>query len=206
MHDGTIKSATDVTKCERTDRIYFRVDNKLYRYLTVVREYDCKRFSHIRIPAPAFQRFIHEDWLETREFKYIIALNEEENEELNYFQSTDFNAGVMYTYIEKTVGLVINAKDTGASGKFSIPAIQLLIENAGSILENDIIKATIKTATEHFDAVYGKNFSLDIHSWKRDKQYFKFEYRIDRKEKCKEMTIADIEEALGYKIKVVGDK
>ena len=39
--------------------------------------------------------------------KYIIALNEKENEELNYFQSTDFNAGVIYTNLDKAMGSLL---------------------------------------------------------------------------------------------------
>ena len=207
MSDHTIKPATNVSKCWKSDKVYFDVDDKMYRYLTVVREYDSKRFNHIRIPSPAFQRFIQEDWYETREIEYLITLDEEENEEMNYFQSTDFNAGVMYTYVEKTVGRML--KDKGAISvlaDFIIPAIQLIPKGAGSIHEGETIKATIKAATEHFDAVYGKNFNLNIYSWKMDKQYFKFEYSVKRKETYKEMTVAEIEEALGYKIKVVGDK
>ena len=38
------------------------------------------------------------------------------------------------------------------------------------------------------------------------KQYIVFNAEIKRKEPIKEMTITEIEEALGYKIKVVGDK
>lgn len=207
MNDHTIKPATNVSKCENSGRVYFDVDGKMYRYLTVTREYSSRKFNRMLIPANAFQRFIHEDWYETREIKYLLALDEEENEEMNYFQSTDFNAGVMYTYVEKTVGLML--KDKGAISvlaDFTIPAIQLIPKGAGSIQEGETIKATIKAATEHFEAVYGKNFNLNIYSWKMDKQYFKFEYSVKRKETYKEMTVAEIEEALGYKIKVVGDK
>lgn len=207
MNDHTVKLANNVTKCWKSERVYFEVNGKQYRYLTVIRDCDSKKFNHIRIPAPVFQQFLYEDWLDTREIKCIIGLNEEENEELNYFQSTDFNAGVMYTYVEKTVGLMLKDKSaTGVLADFTIPAIQLIPKGAGSIKEGETIKATIKAATEHFDAVYGKSFSLNIYSWKMDKQYFKFEYSVDRKETYKEMTVAEIEEALGYKIKVVGDK
>ena len=207
MHDHTIKPATNVSKCENPGRVYFDVDDKMYRYLTVVREYDCKRFNHIRIPAPAFQRFIHEDWYETREIEYIIALDEEENEELNYFQSTDFNAGMLYSAIEKkAITMLKETNENEVSGAYHIPNIQVVPKGCDHIDDSKVIEATIKAATDHFKAVYGKTLELNIYAWQRVKQYCVFFYRVTRKEVHKEMTIAEIEKALGYKIKVVGDK
>ena len=206
MQDHTIKPATDVTKCESTDRIYFRVDNKMYRYLTVIREYDCKRFSHIRIPAPAFQQFLHDSWFETREIKYIIALDEEENEELNYFQSTDFNAGMLYSAVEKkAVTMLKETNEKKTSGTYHIPNIQVVPNGCDLVDDSKVIETTIKAATDHFNAVYGKTLELDIYAWQRVKQYCAFFYRISKKEVHKEMTVAEIEEALGYKIKVISE-
>ena len=207
MNDHTVKPATEVTKCESTGRLYFKVDDKMYRYLTVVREYDCKRFNHIRIPAPAFQRFLHDDWFETREIKYIIALNEEENEELNYFQSTDFNAGFIYNQVERhTAPLLNKCSATSVESEITIPRIQVLPKGCSAIQEMDTLKATMRCVTEHFEAVYGKSFTLEFGSVYTQKQYYHFPYIVTRKVKAKEMTIAEIEEALGYRIKVVGDK
>ena len=207
MHDGVIKPATNVTKCWKSERVYFDVDGKQYRYLTVIREYDSKRFNHIQIPAPAFQQFLHDDWFETREIKYIISLNEKENEELNYFQSTDFNAGMLYSAVEKCAIKILKENEGYSThGEYSLPNIQLIPESCAACNEGRTIDATIRAATEHFEAVYGKTLELDIYGWQRIKQYCKFFYRISRKEIHKEMTIAEIEEALGYKIKVVGEK
>jgi hypothetical protein len=207
MHDGVIKPATNISKHESTGRIYFDVDGKMYRYLTFVYDHESSRpwNRRILIPANSFQQFIHEDWYETRQIEYFIALDEEENEELNYFQSTDFNAGVFYSAIEKATSSMIK-EETFIKREFIIPAIQLIPKNCSFLKEEEIIKATANAATTHFDAVYGKSFSLDITSWLRVKQYVKFDYTVTRKECYKEMTVADIEEALGYKIKVVGEK
>lgn len=39
-----------------------------------------------------------------------------------------------------------------------------------------------------------------------EKQYIRFDFRVKRKEVVKKMTIAEVEEALGYKIEIVSDK
>lgn len=207
MNDHTIKPATNVSKCENSGRIYFDVDDKMYRYLIVTREYSSRKFNRMLIPTNAFQRFIHEDWYETREIEYLLALDEEENEELNYFQSTDFNAGMLYSAIEKkTVAMLKETNENKVSGAYHIPNIQVVPKGCDFIDDSEVIEATIKAATEHFNAVYGKTLELDIYAWQRVKHYCVFFYRITRKELHKEMTIAEIEEALGYKIKVVGEK
>jgi hypothetical protein len=206
MNDHTIKPATNVSKCGKSDKVYFDVDDKMYRYLTVTREYTCRKFNHLLIPANAFQRFMHEDWYETREIEYLLALDEEENEELNYFQSTDFNAGMLYSAIEKHAVKMLKERVYSTKDNYSIPNIQLIPKGCETCNEGNTIDATIRAATEHFKAVYGKNLELDIYGWQRNKVYCVFFYRITRKEPCKEMTIAEIEEALGYKIKVVGEK
>lgn len=207
MSDHVIKPATNVTKCDNSGRVYFDVDDKIYRYLTF--GYDCRTewggTQRILVPMNSFQRFIHEDWIDTREIEYLIALNEKENEELNYFQSIDFNAGMLYSAIEKKAVTMFKETDEySTSSTYHIPNIQVVPK--GCIEDSKVIETTIKSATEHFNAVYGKNFELDIYAWQRVKQYCIFFYRITRKEIHKEMTIAEIEEALGYKIKVVGDR
>ena len=206
MHDGVIKPATNVSKQKNTGRVYFDVDGEMYRYLTFT--YDCEHYicKHIMIPLNSFQQFVHEDWLATREIKYLIALNEEENEELNYFQSTDFNAGMLYSAIEKNAVKMLKERVYSTKDDYSIPNIQLIPKCCETCNEGNTIDATIRAATEHFKAVYGKNLDLDIYGWQRNKVYCVFFYRITRKEPCKEMTIAEIEEALGYKIKVVDKK
>lgn len=207
MNDGKIVSIQNVHKDMYSKDTHFYINQTEYKYSQNVHFEERLKYWY-----PCFSKCFykynieHCEWYVTNDVEYILFLDEEEDEELNYFQSTDFNAGVMYTYVEKTVGLML--KDKGAISvlaDFTIPAIQLIPRSAGSIQEGETIKATIKAATEHFDAVYGKNFNLNIYSWKMDKQYFKFEYSVKRKETYKEMTVAEIEEALGYKIKIVGD-
>ena len=167
----------------------------------------CEKCHYILPGSTQTPEFIHEDWYETRQIEYLLALDEEENKEMNYFQSTDFNAGMLYSVVEKEAVKML--KDKGVlsySSNYSIPNIQLIPKDCETFNEGDIIDATIRAATEHFEAVYGKNFKLDIYGWQRVKQYCLFFYRISRKEQPKEMTITEIEEALGYKVKVIGGK
>ena len=90
----------------------------------------------------------------------------------------------------------------------SIPKIQVLPKCADLIKETEVLDATINAVLEHFAAVYGERFNIEMRHYTDfyKKQYIVFEAKIKRKELAKEMTIAEIEEALGYKIKVVGDK
>lgn len=210
MCDGVIKPANNVTKCESTGRVYFDIDGKLYRYLTLVHNYEGSRpwNRRILIPANCFQQFIHEDWYETRQIEYLLALDEEEDEELNYFQSTDFNAGVIYANLDKVMGSLLTRETTSIEKEIRLPKIQAVLKSCGSIQEKETLDATVNAVLEHFAAVYGERFDIEMRHYNDTykRQYIVFEAKVKRKEAIKEMTITEIEEALGYKIKVVGEK
>ena len=127
---------------------------------------------------------------------------------MNYFQSTDFNAGVIYNLIEReSIKEMLKSKGIVAHGSnISIPIIQLLPKGCGSVNQEEIINATRKVVIQHFDAVYGKNFTLTFGEYVKNNQYILFPYTVSRKEEYKEMTVTEIEKALGYKIKVVGEQ
>jgi hypothetical protein len=218
MSDGRVVGAQNVYKGKFDGSTFFTVDNLRYKYspLTCFEERGGWRY-------PAFNRRFYKqspdadntEWSVTGDIERILFLNEKENEELNYFQSTDFNAGIMYSSIEKVAGQVLNTKYKYPSeniipSEIVIPAVQL-IPKTPVAKEEEIIKATVEAVVRHFEAVYSKCLTLDIHTWKRDKQYFRFYYTVAKKEVAKkevpkEMTVAEIEAALGYKVKIVGDK
>lgn len=125
---------------------------------------------------------------------------------MNYFQSADFNAGFIYNQVERQVVPLIKDSAVSLEAKITIPRIQVIPKGCSTIQKMNILAATTKSVIEHFDAVYGKSFTLKFGSVYTQKQYFHFPYIITRKTECKEMTIAELEEALGYKIKVVRDK
>lgn len=207
MDDGVIKPANNVTKQKSTGRVYFDVDGKMYRHLTFT--YDCEHYicKRIRLPIHSFQQFVHEEWVDVRQIRYLIALDEEEDEELNYFESTDFNAGMIYGRIDKAMGpAIIDVRCSIKEGHVVIPKIQAIPKlMLPGVTEEDIINATCKSVIAHFDAVYGKQFTLSFTECKQENRYIMFNYIINRKDDYKEMTIEQIEKELGYKIKVVGE-
>jgi hypothetical protein len=80
MNDHVIKPATNVTKCDNSGRVYFDVDDKIYRYLTF--GYDCRTkwggTQRLLVPMNSFQRFIHEDWIDTKEIEWEPIITEVE--------------------------------------------------------------------------------------------------------------------------------
>ena len=205
MYDGRLEPVVDVSKSRDGSTIYFTVGKAKFKYTPTIRDFD-KLHGGV-LPCNQFYIWLSHKWSNTRLVEYLLALDEKENEELNYFQSTDFNAGMLYSAIEKkTVTMLKETDEHSTSGAYHIPNIQVVPKGCSCVDDSKVIEATIKSATEHFKAVYGKTLELDIYAWQRVKQYCVFFYRITRKEIHKEMTIAEIEEALGYKIKVVGDK
>ena len=206
MSDGRIRVPTDV-HTTIYDEIKFTLDNKLYRY--------CKTASEIGFEARKyitsnryFTMWHNHQWLYTADIAYLYQIKEEEDTELNYFESTDFNAGVIYNKVEKAFAPAL--KDTSLQeieGYATLPTIQVLPKIIlPGVTEEEIINATCKSVIAHFDAVYGKQFTLCFPDCKHDKQYIKFKYIVKRKNAYKEMTVEEIEAALGYKIKVVGNK
>ena len=200
--DNIIKPATDVHR-KNSNKIYFTVDNLKFVY-TTHEEYSSRHFfigTHIK---HVFYYFSQESWHETQQIKYLFQFNEAEDEELSCFQSTDFNAGVMYNIIEQTA-MPLNDCEIFRYN-LTIPAIQLVPKHIRDFVEEeDLIKATVKVVTDHFEAVYGEKYSLDIYKWEQEKRHYRFYFSVTRKKAFKEMTITEIEEALGYKIKVIGD-
>ena len=179
---------------ENHDAIYFTFEGRYYRHL--------KKDSY-RTLAP-FQQLVDDEWLYTMRISYLHIFDEEENEELNYFESTDFNAGVIYCRIEKSVVKHLIKEDANEiSISVDLPKIQMLVDGVFDN-ENKVMDNTLSVVKHHFEAVYGKSFTIDEMNWYRNKQYITINYKIVRKVQPKEMTIEQIEEALGYKIKVVG--
>lgn len=136
-------------------------------------------------------------------------VDEKENEELNHFEPTDFNAGILFNRIERTLASMHTNKDLNISAScVCLPKIQVLPPFAPDEYDANtkIISAICKRVHEHFDAVYSNSLELEFNNISFEKKYVKFEYIITRKSVYKEMTIEQIEKELGYKIKVVGDK
>ena len=192
--DYDIIPVTDVY--ETDDAIFFMLNDVKFKH--------DKKDSY-RTLTP-FQQFVNDKWLYTIRIRCLHLLDEEMNEELNYFESTDFNAGVIYSRVEKSVVKhLISEEAKQVSISVDLPKIQMLIDDVVTD-PNRVMENTLDVVKHHFEAVYGKSFTIDSMSWHRNKQYITINYEISRKVQPKEMTIEEIEEALGYKIKVVGNK
>ena len=190
--DYDIMPATNVY--ETDDAVYFMLNDVKFKH--------DKKDSY-RTLAP-FQQFVNDKWLYTMRIQHLYLLYEEMNEELNYFESTDFNAGVIYCRIEKSlVKHLIQEGSDEVSISMDLPKIQMFIDGLLSE-EHKVMNNTLDVVNHHFEAVYGKSFAIDSMSWHKNKQYITINYKISRKVPPKEMTIEEIEKALGYKIKVVG--
>lgn len=192
--DYKIVSATNVY--ETADAIYFMLGDNRFKY---------DKGSDI-VHLHLFQKFIDDKWVYTMSVRYLHLLDEEMNEELNYFESTDFNAGVIYSRVEKSVlKHIIKEEADEISISFDLPKIQMLIDDVVTD-PHKVMENTLSVVKHHFEAVYGKSFTIDYMTWHRNKQYIAINYKVSRKVQPKEMTIEEIEEELGYKIKVVGNK
>lgn len=204
MSDNRVLPATGIVQGRYVDGIHFSIGSTRYKYLPSyyideTKGYKITKHKH-------FFKLVDLDWFATEEIEVFMSLDEMEDPDLNYFQSTDFNAGIIYGIVERNTLMFL--KDDNSKervGSFSIAAIQM-IPISTLVSEHDIIEATLQSVATHFNAVYGRSFTLKFNSWKRDKQYFRFDYTVTRKEVYKEMTVSEIEAALGYKIKVVADK
>lgn len=211
MSDGRIVIPTNVDiENYPHKRIEFTVNDKTYMYRDVYQD-DYELFDgniRIHIPKTSFKVFHNSEWFYTDDVCCILITNPEEDEELNYLETTDFNAGILYNRVEKAVypALKDNSIDSTV-GTLSLPAIQVLPKiTFQRTSEEDIINAITKKIADHFDAVYGKTFSITFPTFRKVKAYVEIDYVITRKHSYKEMTIEQIEKELGYKIKVVGEK
>ena len=181
----------------KDDRVqYFCANNRRYRFWLDESHSSLRFFSVQRRDG---------DWEYTLDIKYFYELNEKGNEELNYFDSTDFNAGYIYARMERSLHkhLDLGEKEE-VTISMDIPKIQMVL-GTSDFKDAEIIKATLDMVENHFNATYGKNFSLDELTWNKYKQYIAVHFKISKKQKPKELTVTEIEKLLGYKIKIVGE-
>ena len=208
MSTGAIVAATNVCSGKFYDGTHFTVGNDRFKYDPYYHLEEIKCGYRYPFHEVCFYKRAYDDWNATSEIKYLIFLNEEEDSDLNYFQSTDFNAGVIYAKLDKAMGSLLIGEVAFIEKEIRLPKIQVVLKSSGSIQEKETLDATINAVLEHFAAVYGEHFNIEMRHYTDPyrKSHIVFEAKVKRKETVKEMTITEIEEALGYKIKVVGDK
>lgn len=190
----------------------YMVDDMEYCYVN--RTYTCETADYykqgISYTLPSFYSYRPEYgcWFVDRDIKCIIAIDEKEADEMNKLQTTDFNAGMLYEQIDRETRKLIREYEDGMHmylSKYHFPKIQLLPHKLCDIQEDSIIDAIKQKVNTQFNLVYGQQWELCFNTEYPSGSYYIFSYSITRKEEVKEMTIAEIEEKLGYKIKVVGE-
>ena len=188
-------------------------DNTEYCYVdrTYTRETADYHNQRILCTLPSFYSYRPENgcWFVDRDINYIIAIDEMEADDMNKLQSTDFNAGMLYEQIDRETRKLIRGYEDGMHmylSTYHFPKIQLLPHKLCYIQEDSIIDAIKQKVNTQFNLVYGQQWELCFNTEYPSGSYYIFSYTITRKEEVKEMTIAEIEEKLGYKIKVIGEQ
>lgn len=211
MSDGSIVVPTNVDiECYPHKRIEFTVNDKIYIYRDVYSD-DYEMFDgniRIHIPKTSFKVYHNYEWFFTDDVCCILITNPEEDEELNYFETTDFNAGIIYSKVERILAPALKNTKSKIAGNITLPRIQLLPKVMfNGVTQDGVLKNICNRVITHFNAIYGKQFELTFPNVTEEgKYYIEFHFEINRKEEYKEMTVAEIEKELGYKIKVVGEK
>ena len=123
MRDDTIHKVEDVYERRYTGDIYFTLLGNKCKYCS--QEFNIMENFY---QGNAFYYLANDEWFVHQGIKYLFELDNTEDEELNYFQSTDFNAGVIYNQIEREVVKdMIGRKGVMSVGSgLSIPIIQLI--------------------------------------------------------------------------------
>lgn len=180
--------------------------DRIYTFETV--NYYKPRISYT---LPAFYSYRPENgcWFVDRDIKCIIAIDEMEADDMNKLQSTDFNAGILYAKIDRDTCQLIKdyeeRKRTVFTNSHNFSKSQLFPGYWRGIQAESIVDSIKKTVETQFNLEYGEQYELRLANDYPSGSYYIFGYSITRKEEAKEMTIAEIEEKLGYKIKVVGE-
>ena len=118
--------------------------------------------------------------------------------------TTDFIAGMMYHKIENGMTLILSRKYTAYEFPFGIPNFDPTFWET-AIYKSSLIENVVQTVVDEFTRNYGKEYAINI---ARDFPYVREDFNviitIKKKEpEYKEMTIADVEKELGYKIKII---
>lgn len=116
----------------------------------------------------------------------------------------DFIAGMMYNRIANGMMVVLSRKHTTYEFPFKIRNFNPIFWEK-VIYKSTLVENVVQIVVDEFTRNYGKEYTITI---ARDFPYVQedFEVFITIKKKepeYKEMTVADIEKELGYKIKII---
>ena len=150
MNSGKIAKATNICEGKFYDGIHFTIGNDRFKYDPCFHVEEANYKYRYNFHIDCFYKYHYDDWCTTDEIKYLLFLNEEEDSDLNYFQSTDFNAGVIYASIDKAMGSMLGGSTSCIEKEIRLPKIQVAPKCAGLIKETEVLDATTTAVLEHF--------------------------------------------------------
>lgn len=123
-------------------------------------------------------------------------------------QSLDFITGYIFAQMDRSIFKHFNIKKDTLVESIIVPKIWFGLSSCHQVT-NDItgdkkyllrenICGTLKDLYPKLDAVCERIVP--------DNQYIRFDFRVKLKDVIKKMTVAEVEEVLGYKIEIVSDK
>ena len=125
-------------------------------------------------------------------------------------QSLDFIVGYVFARMDNSIykHMWTECRKDPLVESFSVPKIWFGLSSCHSYT-NDIIGSKkyelIQKLTDTLNALYPKLETV-CERIVPEKQYIRFDFRVKYRETIKKMTVSEIEEVLGYKIEIVGDK
>ena len=197
MKGGRTITPRGVYERHYTGQIFFHLDDGFYKYDPTYEQSQVKTRYFYRLGK-------NNQWLVVDEIECLLIYETKEEPELNFLHTTDYNAGYIYNKVERSVGSLLQEGPTAAAvvADIPVPKIQIIAKHSPAEYEGQIIEAVKTMVSESFNAVY-HNFDFYFSSVVESNGNIVFSYVIKRKEMRKEMTIAEIEKELGYKIKIV---
>ena len=125
-------------------------------------------------------------------------------------QSLDFIVGYVFTRVDRAIfrhfWTYENKNELIVS--IDVPKIWFGLTSCSSItndINGDKKHELMQKLNDVLNSLYPKLDSV-CDKIAPEKQYLKFHLKVNYKEQVKKMTVAEVEEALGYKIEIVSDK
>lgn len=124
----------------------------------------------------------------------------------------DFIAGMLFNRIEYSIdkfddsNMYPNFLIKGTVFNFDAPTSNIPLWNCGSF-KYTFIESVCQIVTDLFVEKYEDDFELHLkREYPYKENHIKIAVHIKKKNKIKEMTISEIEQQLGYKIKIINEK
>lgn len=123
-------------------------------------------------------------------------------------KSIDFISGYVFRKMEKSIfdNIYSDSDDSFNDSQF-VPKIWFGLTCSGNILNDikGIQKYALKEILENTLNDLFPKLNIEIVRIIPERQYIRFDYTASKKEERRKMTVAEVEEQLGYKIEIISD-